>query len=275
MLSAAARMALPEAAQPLTRSARAVPVRSFLAVHGGRFLIKHPGWSDTGIVFVALCFGGIPVIGPGLALVLILAGLVGASRFRSAYRRWEVAGTDAPLALPAPAEPAEPSGWAARQPMGSAVFPPSRPTPPPPPVRDNRPSVSELASRLTVDDRPRPLDEQVEVAGETYYVREIKALYADDGVTIAAGKGATMKDLTCLLVPDPWNDFDANAVAIVINGHQVGHLPAELAASYSAPLLRLAEAGLVVPGQARVWAKGEGGMVRARVTLLVPAVEHL
>lgn len=245
-------------------------MQSFLGVHGGRFLIKHPGWSNTTIVFVGLCFGSIPVVGAGLALVLITVGLFSASRFRTAYRQWEI-GSDAPLALPAPSEP---TGWAAaRQPMGSPAFPPSRPTQPP--VRDIRPSVGELASRLTVDDRPRPLDEQVEVEGETYYVREIKALYADDGVTIAAGKGATMKDLQCLLVPDPWNDFDAKAVAVVINGHQVGHLPAELAASYSAPLLRLAEDGLVVPGQARVWAKGEAGMIRARVTLLIPSADRL
>lgn len=62
--------------------------------------------------------------------------------------------------------------------------------------------MSDLASRLVVDDRPRPLASRSRFAGETYYVREIKAIYVDDGVTVAAGKGATMKDLQCLLVPD-------------------------------------------------------------------------
>ena len=77
------------------------------------------------------------------------------------------------------------------------------------------------------------------------------------------------------MVPDPWNDHDENAVAVFVGGQQVGHLPADLAEDYALPLRRIAERGLLIAGQARIWAKDDGGMVRARATLLVPAVDDL
>ena len=52
--------------------------------------------------------------------------------------------------------------------------------------------------------------------------------------------------------------------------HQVGHLPADLAVSYAAPLAGLAAAGALATGEARLWAKSDGGVVRARVTILIP-----
>ena len=40
--------------------------------------------------------------------------------------------------------------------------------------------------------------------------------------------------------------------------HQVGHLPADLAVSYAAPLAGLAAAGALATGEARLWAKSDG-----------------
>ena len=46
--------------------------------------------------------------------------------------------------------------------------------------------------------------------------------------------------------------------------------PAELAEDYSPPLLRLASVAALAIGEANIWAKDNGGMMRARVTLWIP-----
>lgn len=79
-----------------------------------------------------------------------------------------------------------------------------------------------------------------------------------------------MDSVECILVPEPWNPHDQNAVAVAVGKHQVGHLPAELAIDYSAALLVLATNGYLATGEARIWAKSDSGVVRARVTVLIP-----
>jgi hypothetical protein len=81
--------------------------------------------------------------------------------------------------------------------------------------------------------------------------------------------------LQCALVPERWNEHDANAVAVLIQGHHVGYLPADLARDYSPPLLARAAEGSLISGVARVWAKEEGGVARARVTICIPEAEVL
>jgi hypothetical protein len=229
------------------------------------FLVRHPVWSGVVVVLVGLCFAAIPLVGTALCLLVIAGGMIGiaAATHRSVGR--ELPPSPEALSLPAGRPGPAPAGVFN---LPSASRSQSRPG-----VGDQR-SVGELASVMALDDRDRPLDEQVEVAGETHYSRHIRAVFKDHEMAITA-KGATLREVQCVLVPEPWNDYDPNAVAVLIGTHHVGYLPAELAESYAWPLRRIAEAGRLVPGRARVWAKDESGMIRARVTILIPATEDL
>lgn len=131
------------------------------------------------------------------------------------------------------------------------------------------PTVEEILAGCRHEEPRHPLEEQVEVSGETYYAKGIKRVFAHHGMPI--GKfGATLEGLTCVLVPNPWNPHDPNAVAICVSGHQVGHLPAEMCADYSPLLIAMARQEVLSTGEARIWAKDDGGMIRARVTILIP-----
>jgi hypothetical protein len=55
-----------------------------------------------------------------------------------------------------------------------------------------------------------------------------------------------------------------------VGTNDVGYLPSEMAENYAEPLLKLVKLNRLVTGQARMWALDEGGIVRARVTILVP-----
>ena len=120
-----------------------------------------------------------------------------------------------------------------------------------------------------------PLDEQVEVAGEQYYPKEIRKLFRECGVPITSA-GTTLENEVCYLMPEPWNPHDPNAVAVMVRSYLVGHLPAELAKRYHLRLIGYAQQRQLVTGVARVWSKLESGtMVRARATIAVPEVRVL
>lgn len=130
------------------------------------------------------------------------------------------------------------------------------------------PTLEQLLTQLDLESPRHPLDEQVEVVGETFHIAGIKKVFRGRGLPIS-GRGSEIDDGVCVLVPEPWNPHDSNAVAVAIEGHQVGHLPAELACDYARPLAELASRGLLATGQARIWAKEDSGVVRARVTILI------
>jgi hypothetical protein len=136
------------------------------------------------------------------------------------------------------------------------------------------PTFSEILQKLRVEESPHPLDEQVEVAGETHHIKDIRRLYRECGMPMTS-KGSTIEDLQCTLIPERWNEHDPNAVAVLIHGHHVGYLPAELARDYSPPLLARAAEGLLISGVARVWAKEDAGVARARVTICIPEADVL
>lgn len=137
------------------------------------------------------------------------------------------------------------------------------------------PSIAQMLTELQLEPAREPLDEQVEVVGETYNVAGIKKVFRGRGLPIPTA-GIEITEAECVLIPEPWNPHDANAVAVVIDGNQVGHLPAELAQQYAARLGRIAGGGYLVTGVARIWAKDDGaGMVRARVTILIPEADEL
>lgn len=171
-------------------------------------------------------------------------------------------------------------------PRDQAVIPPSSavaigPTPDMLPTQQNPerssasgvPSLAEVVARMRLEVPRHPLDEQVELAGETHHIKGIRKLFREHKMPIHDG-GSTLEDLQCMLVPEPWNPYDPNAVAVMIGSHQVGHLPAELARDYARPLARLASSGLLATGVARVWAKTDAGVARARVTVLIPEAQQ-
>ena len=135
------------------------------------------------------------------------------------------------------------------------------------------PSLADFVATARLEPPRQPLDEQVEVAGETYYSKGIKGVFREAGMPITEN-GNTIQDLQCILVPEPWNPHDPNAVAVMIGQHQVGHLPADLACDYAEPLAELATGGVLATGVARVWALDDGGIIRARVTLLIPEADQ-
>ncbi len=115
--------------------------------------------------------------------------------------------------------------------------------------------VSVIAQMVPFLELPiSPMDDQLEVAGENYHVNDIKKLFRDLGRTIST-RGTEIDDLRGVLVPEPWNEHDTNAVAVVIRGHHVGYLEREVAADY-APMLRElgSQQGRLLPLAARVWA---------------------
>ena len=131
------------------------------------------------------------------------------------------------------------------------------------------PSIDGMLSQLRLEEPRHPLEEQVEVAGETYAIKGIKRAFQELSVPITS-RGNTIEQVQCILVPEPWNPYDPNAVAVTVGRHHVGYLPADLAASYASPLAQLVRKGLLATGEARIWAKDDGGMIRARVTILIP-----
>lgn len=136
------------------------------------------------------------------------------------------------------------------------------------------PTVEEILAGCRLEDPRFPLEEQVEVIGETHYVKGIKRVFAQQGLTITP-QGATLEMMTCALVPNPWNAHDPNAVAVCVDGQQVGHLPAEMCPDYAPHLIALARHEVLVTGEARLWAKSDAGVVRARVTILIPEARQL
>jgi hypothetical protein len=131
------------------------------------------------------------------------------------------------------------------------------------------PSLLQMVQQLQLEEPRHPLDEQIEVAGETYAVKGIKKAFRDFSMPISE-RGTTLEDVQITLVPEPWNPHDPNAVAVMVGQHHVGYIPADTAVDYSYGLGQLAARGWLATGVARIWAKTDGGVVRARVTILIP-----
>ncbi len=140
-----------------------------------------------------------------------------------------------------------------------------------PPVRANgrKSPLADVVAAATLEEPRYPLEEQVEVVGETYRVKEIRRVFDEAGMPITES-GVTLKSVRCILVPEPWNEHDPNAVAVMVGLNHVGYLAADLAVSYTDGLLSIARLGSLATGEARIWAKSDDGMIRARVTILIP-----
>jgi hypothetical protein len=104
-------------------------------------------------------------------------------------------------------------------------------------------------------------DFTTEVAGESYRASEIGRLMAKWGLK---GGGVTMRQ--AVLVPEPSNRYDRNAVKVVIEGEHVGYVPADQARMVG-DAVRKAPRGEPAGCPARIWAIQDGGQWRARITL--------
>ncbi len=142
-----------------------------------------------------------------------------------------------------------------------------------PPTRANgrnpKTPLADVVATATLEEPRHPLEEQFEVVGETYRAKDIRRVFKEAGMPITEG-GVTLKSVRCILVPEPWNEHDPNAVAVMVGQNHVGYLDADLAASYTDGLLRIARQGSLATGEARIWAKSDDGIIRARVTILIP-----
>ncbi|MDR1387126.1 MAG: hypothetical protein LBJ44_05970 [Propionibacteriaceae bacterium] len=112
--------------------------------------------------------------------------------------------------------------------------------------------------------------EYLEVVGESYYTAAFEAIFQSEGRTITS-RGTDITELDCVLVAEPWSDYDSNAVAVIVKGSCVGHLGAQTdAPRYSPVLIALAKRKQVLCGTARVWARREpDGRVFASATVQV------
>jgi hypothetical protein len=141
-----------------------------------------------------------------------------------------------------------------------------------PPIRANgrKPApLADVVAAATLEEPRYPLEEQIEVVGETYRIKDIRRVFEEAGMPITES-GVTLKSVRCTLVPEPWNEHDPNAVAVMVGQNHVGYLAADLAASYTYGLLTIARGGSLATGEARIWAKSDDGIIRARVTILIP-----
>lgn len=91
-----------------------------------------------------------------------------------------------------------------------------------------------------------------EVAGEHYYAKSWRAFFPKkipiQGIELAE---------QALLIRDPKNRHDRNAVRVEIRGQHVGHLPAEDAIRYRSILDHLASSGWAARVPARLWVAPE------------------
>jgi hypothetical protein len=91
------------------------------------------------------------------------------------------------------------------------------------------------------------------IVGESFHEDAFKAITAEYGQSSLPDYGYEVPEAVAAIVPDPDNKFDANAVAVWVEGrHLVGHLPRNVAAEY-APKLEALDRGTYLQVPARVW----------------------
>ncbi|GAW51490.1 MULTISPECIES: HIRAN domain-containing protein [unclassified Nocardioides] len=92
-----------------------------------------------------------------------------------------------------------------------------------------------------------------DIVGESFHEDAFKAIAAEYGQRSLPDYGYEIPEAVAVIVPDPENAFDPNAVAVWVEGkHLVGHLPRDVAAAY-APKLEALDRGTYLQVPARVW----------------------
>jgi hypothetical protein len=83
----------------------------------------------------------------------------------------------------------------------------------------------------------------IEIVGESFhadYIRALRRRYRD-------------RDFEIVLVPEPENPYDPNAVAIYVDGGPVGHLSRQMARAWQNTVMAANAEGFTVAGTASIW----------------------
>jgi hypothetical protein len=83
----------------------------------------------------------------------------------------------------------------------------------------------------------------IEIVGESFhedYIRALRRQYRD-------------QDFEIVLVPEPGNPYDANAVAIYVDGRPVGHLSRKMATAWQPMVMAAHAEGFIISGTASIW----------------------
>jgi len=91
-----------------------------------------------------------------------------------------------------------------------------------------------------------PEGEYREVAGVIHHLAEF-------GHVFERVDEALIEDMSAMLVRDPRNEYDSNAVEVRIRGALAGYPPHEIAAAWSARLAEAEARGMAVRARAHVW----------------------
>ncbi len=94
------------------------------------------------------------------------------------------------------------------------------------------------------------------VAGESHYQEALHEIVGP------GAEGEVALDTEALLVPEPSNPHDPNAVMVQIDGRLVGYLPRHEAVAYGATLRKLSERGRTGACEARIAGHGGGSGTR-------------
>jgi len=105
----------------------------------------------------------------------------------------------------------------------------------------------------------------VNVAGESHYQEALREIVGSATATEIA------VDTEAVLVPEPSNPHDANAVMVQIDGKLVGYLPRDEAVAYGPALAELGQRGRTGLCEARIAGRGgESGTSNLGVFLRLP-----
>lgn len=111
------------------------------------------------------------------------------------------------------------------------------------------------------------------VVGESFHKESFKALRGRVQTLGVAVHGGIEVNDEAVVATQPDNPFDANAVAIYIDGYLVGHLPREIAADYAPVLAGIEADGKRLRAPARLWVSSDfrsGPIGSVTVTLPPP-----
>ncbi len=115
-----------------------------------------------------------------------------------------------------------------------------------------------------------PRTKQYEVAGEWYRAKDLRKLFERHSSVSESGNEIR---LGAVLVPDPANPFDGNAVAVYVDGLHVGYMERGDARLYHGAIASVPGGQITVPS--RQWLRAVGRDTWARVTLSLPPADQL
>lgn len=110
----------------------------------------------------------------------------------------------------------------------------------------------------------------VNVAGESHYQDALTEIVGD----AAASEAQVRHPTEAVLVPEPDNPHDANAVRVEIDGRKVGYLPRAEAVAYGPMLRTLADRGRAAAAEAVVAGRTDAGTSNLGVFLRLPEPEE-